>query len=81
MSVRMKETNTLFPLLLDDVSIYMNALPIGGREVAPLFPAGDFVLVYLAKIFILPLLFLSLHTIFHHGNRELPLLPAFITDV
>ena len=39
----------------------MNAVPIGGKPVAPLCPIGELVFVDFIKFGFLPLLFLSLH--------------------
>ena len=47
----------------------MNAVPIGGKDVAPLYPVGEFVFVALIKIFVTPLLLLSLQITFHRGKR------------
>ena len=50
-SVLSQLTNTLLPWLFEDVSIYMNAVPIGGKLSAPEFDDGDFVFVDLMKSF------------------------------
>ena len=81
MSVRSKETNTISPLLLELVYKNIKLSPIGGRLVAPESPVGLFVLVDRKKFCILPLLFLSLHFIFHRCNRYPPLLGALIIVV
>ena len=59
----------------------MNALPMGGRLVAPELPVGLFVLVDLTKFCNLPLLFLSLHLIFHFCNEYLPVFGEIINVV
>ena len=58
--------------MLDDVSVYRNALPIGGMLVDPLLPVGLFVCVNLRKFCILPVLFLSLHLITQFCRRYPP---------
>ena len=66
--VRSKLTKTLFSGLLDEVSMYMKAVPIGGKPVALDLPFGELVFVVLIKLDILPFLFLSLQTIFQYGK-------------
>ena len=56
-SIRSKLTKTLFPLLFEDVSIYMKALPTGGKEVAPLSLDGELDFVDLKKFVTFPLFF------------------------
>ena len=51
-SVLSQLTKTLLPEFLPLVSIYKNALPIGGRLTAPESPVGLFDLVDLIKSFI-----------------------------
>ena len=60
-SVLSKLTKTLSDLLLTElVSIYINPLPIGGKDVAPESPVGLFVFVDRKKFYILPLILLSI---------------------
>ena len=47
----------------------MNALPMGGRLVAPELPVGELDFVDFIKLYILPLPFLSLHIFFQYGKR------------
>ena len=57
-------TKTLCPILFEDVSLYMNAVPIGDRILALESIVEDFVFVDFMKFDILTLLFLSLRKIF-----------------
>ena len=47
----------------------MNALPIGGKLVAPKSPVGLFVFVARKKFFIFPTFFLSLQKIRHDSSK------------
>ena len=53
-SVLSQLTKTLLPWLPELVSIYIKAVPIGGREAAPESPVGEDVLVDLTILFNLP---------------------------
>ena len=48
---------TLVPWLLDDVSIYIKLLPIGGNDSAPEYTVGLLFFVDFKKFCILPLFF------------------------
>ena len=69
MSVLSIITKTLSPWLLELVSIYIKALPTVGKVSAAELDVGEFVSVYRKKFVTYPLLFLSLQTILHPGNK------------
>ena len=75
----LQKTNS--PWLLELVSIYIKLSPIGGNEVAPLSPVGEFVFVERIKVCILPELFLSLQKIRQLGSKYPPWLGYFIIVV
>ena len=50
----------------------MNAVPIGGKLVAPAWLVGLFVFVDLINFVIIPFLYLSLQKYFHLGCKSAP---------
>ena len=69
---------TIFPWLPELVFIYIKALPIGGKLVAPESDVGEFVFVDFMKFDNLPLLFLLLQVIIQFGKTPKSLLPYLI---
>ena len=69
MSVLSIITKTPSPWLLGLVSLCIKALPTVGKVSAPELDVGDFVFVDRIKFVTYPLLFLSLQTILHPGNK------------
>ena len=83
-SVRSKltQTSSLVELrLLSLVSMYINAVPIGGMLSGPDSPVGLFDFVDFTKSCGLPPLFLSLHLIAHLYNKSWPVFGDMISVI